>query len=72
MQTFLEEIRAAIEAETGIQSPKLETPRDLAMGDVAFPCFVLAKERKAAPPKIATPPVTLIWAEAPGLNSAPR
>ncbi len=53
MQTFLEEIRAAIAAETGIENPKLETPRDLAMGDVAFPCFVLAKERKAAPPKIA-------------------
>ena len=53
MQTFLDEIRAALTAETGIESPKLETPRDLSMGDVAFPCFVLAKERKAAPPKIA-------------------
>jgi len=53
MQTFLDAIRAAITAETGIESPKLETPRDPSMGDVAFPCFVLAKERKAAPPKIA-------------------
>ncbi|MEM6672067.1 MAG: arginine--tRNA ligase [Planctomycetota bacterium] len=53
MQLFLDAIRAAISAETGIEDPKLETPRDASMGDVAFPCFVLAKERKAPPPKIA-------------------
>ena len=53
MQSFLEEIRAAITAETGLEAPKLERPRDPSMGDAAFPCFLLAKERKAAPPKIA-------------------
>ncbi|MEM6570847.1 MAG: arginine--tRNA ligase [Planctomycetota bacterium] len=53
MQTFLQAIRAALAAETGIEDPKLETPRNASMGDVAFPCFVLAKERKAPPPKIA-------------------
>ena len=53
MQSFLSQIRAALAAETGLDSPKLERPRDPEMGDAAFPCFLLAKERKAAPPKIA-------------------
>ncbi|MEL6429417.1 MAG: arginine--tRNA ligase [Planctomycetota bacterium] len=53
MQTFLDAIRAALTAETGLADPKLERPRDPSMGDAAFPCFVLAKERKAPPPKIA-------------------
>ena len=53
MQSFLDEIRAAITAETGLELSKLERPRDPSMGDAAFPCFLLAKERKAAPPKIA-------------------
>ena len=53
MQSFLDAIRAALTAETGLEEPKLERPRDPKMGDAAFPCFVLAKERKAPPPKIA-------------------
>lgn len=53
MQLFLDQIRSAISAETGLDEPKLERPRDAEMGDAAFPCFLLAKERKAAPPKIA-------------------
>ena len=53
MKTFLDAIRAALAAETGLDDPKLERPRDPKMGDAAFPCFRLAKERKAAPPKIA-------------------
>lgn len=31
----------------------LETPRDAAMGDLSFPCFTLAKKRKASPVGIA-------------------
>jgi arginyl-tRNA synthetase len=31
----------------------IERPKDAAMGDLAFPCFRLAKELKAAPPVIA-------------------
>lgn len=31
----------------------LETPKDLALADYAFPCFPLAKSRRQAPPKIA-------------------
>ena len=53
MQAFLDAIRAALRAETGLDAPKLERPRDPSMGDAAFPCFLLAKERKAPPPKIA-------------------
>jgi arginyl-tRNA synthetase len=31
----------------------LESPRDTALGDLAFPCFTLSKTLKQAPPKIA-------------------
>lgn len=55
MKRFADEIRAAIAAATGIDAAavRLEKPRDIAMGDFAFPCFVLAKELKQAPPAIA-------------------
>ena len=53
MKTFLDAIHSALTAETGLDGLKLERPRDPKMGDAAFPCFRLAKERKAAPPKIA-------------------
>ena len=54
MQRFLQNIRAAIAAETGIdaESIRLEQPRDAALGDFAFPCFGLAKELRKAPPAI--------------------
>ena len=42
---------AAIPAEQIATS--LEIPPDEKMGDYAFPCFSLAKERRMAPPKIA-------------------
>ena len=56
MQQFQDAVRDALIAETGIapDAVRLETPRDASMGDIAFPCFVLAKELKAAPPKIAS------------------
>ena len=53
MQSFLDAIRAAITAETGLASPKLGRTRDPKHGDSAFPCFELAKERKAPPPQVA-------------------
>lgn len=55
MKQFQDAVCAAIVAETGISpdAVRLETPRDPSMGDMAFPCFVLAKELKSAPPKIA-------------------
>ncbi|HJM56426.1 MAG: arginine--tRNA ligase [Planctomycetes bacterium] len=56
MQQFQDAVRDALIAETGLaqEAVRLETPRDPSMGDLAFPCFVLAKELKAAPPKIAS------------------
>lgn len=53
MQAFLDQIREALRAATGLDAPKLERPRDPSMGDVAFPCFLLAKERKVSPATIA-------------------
>jgi len=55
MQRFSDEIRAALAQLTGLEAGKLrlEKPRDPALGDFAFPCFVLAKELRAAPPAIA-------------------
>lgn len=55
MQVFTEPIRAAIAEHAGLQAAeiKLEAPKDAAMGDLAFPCFALAKREKKAPPAIA-------------------
>jgi arginyl-tRNA synthetase len=55
MQEFVDEIRAALAAETGVPAEelKVELPRDPSLGDFAFPCFLLAKKLKSAPPKIA-------------------
>jgi arginyl-tRNA synthetase len=55
MQRFVEEIRAALARHTGqaLEDVRTEAPRDAALGDVAFPCFPLAKALKQAPPKIA-------------------
>ena len=55
MKQFAEQIRAAIETATGVPAAdlKIEEPRDPELGDLAFPCFVLAKALRSAPPKIA-------------------
>lgn len=57
MINFKEEIATNIGKITNIESKKLETyieiPKDTKNGDYAFPCFVLAKELKKAPPLIA-------------------
>jgi len=55
MQRFVEAIRSALSVETGIPPAdvRLEQPKDSDLGDFAFPCFLLAKERKSPPPKIA-------------------
>ena len=48
MRQFSDTISAAIAKATGVPAAdvKLELPRDAAMGDLAFPCFVLAKALK--------------------------
>lgn len=56
MQSFAHTITTALAELTGIEAAKLrlEKPRDAELGDFAFPCFVLAKQLKQAPPAIAT------------------
>ena len=55
MHEFTQEIRQALASASGLSPAdiRLEQPRDAAHGDFAFPCFMLAKQRKNAPPKIA-------------------
>jgi len=55
MQQFLDAVRDALAAETDLDPGELilETPRDPSMGDIAFPCFSLAKKLRNAPPRIA-------------------
>jgi len=55
MQIFSEPILAALARLTGqpVAQLKLERPRDPKLGDLAFPCFLVAKERKQAPPAVA-------------------
>ena len=54
MQEFIDTIRAAL-GRHGVPEGalKIETPRDAKLGDLAFPCFSLAKSMRQAPPKIA-------------------
>ena len=57
MQTFKDQIAATLEGETGIASGEvlsmLTTPPKQNMGDFAFPCFTLAKEKKTNPAQLA-------------------
>ena len=60
MRQFTATIADAIAKATGASSAdiKLELPRDASLGDLAFPCFVLAKALKKAPPVVANELVT--------------
>lgn len=55
MQSFQDAILDAIANATGLdrESLRLERPKDVALGDFAFPCFPLARVQKKAPPAIA-------------------
>lgn len=57
MKDFKQEIASIISEVTGINKEELvtyiEVPKDVNMGDYAFPCFRLAKELKKAPNIIA-------------------
>lgn len=55
MKVFEQQIRAALSQIAGkpAESFGLEAPKQRELGDFAFPCFVLAKEQKKAPPAIA-------------------
>ncbi len=55
LQTFVDRVRARLAELTGLppEEVRLETPRDASLGDLAFPCFPLARSMRQAPPKIA-------------------
>ncbi|MCB9915517.1 MAG: arginine--tRNA ligase [Planctomycetes bacterium] len=71
MQQFTDSIRAALARHTGLAAEelKIESPRDASMGDLAFPCFVLAKALKQAPPKIAAELAAKLSAELEGIEA---
>jgi len=55
MLVFVDRIRTALAEATGLPSEqvRVEQPRDASLGDFAFPCFPLAKLKRAAPTAIA-------------------
>jgi arginyl-tRNA synthetase len=73
MHKFVEEIRAAIAREAGVPETdvRIELPRDPALGDLAFPCFALAKQLKKAPPAIATDLAARLATALRGISAAP-
>lgn len=73
MQQFIDRIRDAIASSTGLPADevRIENPRDTKLGDLAFPCFVLAKSLKQAPPKIAAELAEKLAAELPGIEVLP-
>lgn len=70
MQEFIERIRAALVTHSGLAADdvKIESPRDPELGDFAFPCFPLAKIKKAPPPKIAAELVAAVQADLEGVT----
>jgi arginyl-tRNA synthetase len=71
MQTFSDSIRAAIARQTGIDASelKIELPRDARMGDLAFPCFTVAKALGKSPPAVAAELAAKIGASLPGISA---
>lgn len=71
MQIFSEPILAALAGATGVSASalKLERPRDPKLGDLAFPCFLVAKERKAAPPAVAAELASALSGKLPGITA---
>jgi arginyl-tRNA synthetase len=55
MRLFADRIARALAAATGMPEGelKIELPRDPAHGDLAFPCFGLAKAQRRPPPAVA-------------------
>jgi arginyl-tRNA synthetase len=55
MQRFVDQILEALARRTGLARGelRLEHPRDPKLGDLAFPCFAMAKAQRRAPAEIA-------------------
>ena len=71
MLAFSDRIRAAIARASGIAESELriEQPRDPSLGDLAFPCFQLAKALKKAPPAIAVELAAKLSKDLPGVTA---
>ena len=71
MHTFVERIRDALASATGTPAAdiRIEQPRDISLGDLAFPCFQLAKNLKKAPPAIAAELAGKITAQLKGVSA---
>jgi arginyl-tRNA synthetase len=69
MQTFEDAIRRALARTAGLaaEDVKLEAPRDEKLGDIAFPCFVVAKAAKRPPPVVAAGLAQSLASELPGI-----
>jgi len=70
MNPFADRIREAIASASGLPGAeiRLEQPRDPSLGDIAFPCFPLAKALKQAPPAIAAELAGKLAAELKGIT----
>ncbi len=71
MQRFAEQIRAALARHAGVEPSelRLEHPRDSKLGDLALPCFPLAKALRKAPPAIASELAAKLSGELPGIQA---
>src|SRR5262245_26664566 len=71
MQLFADRIRQAVARATGVAADeiRIEQPRDPSLGDLAFPCFALAKSLKKAPPAIAAEVAAKLARDLPGIAS---
>ena len=73
MQEFVDTLREKIALRAGIEPAdvKLDQPRDPALGDFAFPCFVLAKSLRRKPAEIAAELAPELAAELEGITVEP-
>jgi arginyl-tRNA synthetase len=69
MQEFVERIRRVVARHSGLapEDVKIESPRDAVNGDLAFPCFQLAKAQRQPPPAAAVKLAQAIAGELPGI-----
>src|SRR5262245_47230848 len=69
MQEFVERIRKVVAKHSGLapEEVKIESPRDALNGDLAFPCYQLAKAQRQPPPAAAVKLAQSIAGELPGI-----
>ncbi|HEX6884354.1 MAG TPA: arginine--tRNA ligase, partial [Planctomycetota bacterium] len=69
MQEFADRIRRVVARHAGLTPAeiKLEAPRDASLGDLAFPCFQVAKAQRQPPPAAAVKLAQAIAGELAGI-----